>query len=102
MEVDSGVYSALENSNISLCFNREQRLDPLILIDKMVQRLNNLDLSISIALGNIMSERISHEESGSALESCEKNQEKKGVGLNAETIFKKLNDVERKLSDLYI
>ena len=98
MEVDSGVYSALENSNISLCFNREKRLDPLILMENMMQRLNNLDLSISIALGNIMSEKIRHVKSVSALESCEKNQEKKDMVLNAETIFKKLNEVERKLS----
>ena len=46
-----------------------------------------------------MSEKISHEKSSSALESSEENQEKKDVGLNAETIFKKLNEVERKLSD---
>ena len=98
-DVDSGVYSALENTNISLCFNREKRLDPLILIDKMMQSLNNLDLSISIALGNILSEKIRHEKSHSALGSSEENQEKKDVGLNAETIFKKLNEVERKLSD---
>ena len=63
----------------------------------MMQRLDNLDLNISIALGNILSEK--NKSSEDAIESCERKTEKRDVGLNAETIFKKLNEVERKLSD---
>ena len=56
IEVDSGIYSA-NDVNIHLCFNRAKRSDPMMLIDKMMQRLDSLDLNISIALGNILSEK---------------------------------------------
>ena len=69
----------------------------MMLIDKMMQRLDSLDLNISIALGNILSEKTKSSED--AIESNERKIEKRDVGLNAETIFKKLNEVERKLSD---
>ena len=69
----------------------------MMLIDKMMQRLDSLDLNISIALGNILSEKT--QSSKVAIESCERKIEKRDVGLYAETIFKKLNEVERKLSD---
>ena len=72
----------------------------MVLIDKMMQRLDSLDLNISIALGNILSEKTRSKSSEEdAIESCERKIEKRDVGLNAETIFKKLNEVERKLSD---
>ena len=100
IEVDSGIYSA-NDVNIHLCFNRAKRSDPMMLIDKMMQRLDSLDLNISIALGNILSEKNGSKSSDSedAIESCERKIEKRDVGLNAETIFKKLNEVERKMSD---
>ena len=69
----------------------------MMLIDKMMQRLDSLDLNISIALGNILSEKTKSSED--AIESCERKIEKRDVGLNAETIFKKLNEVERKFND---
>ena len=69
----------------------------MMLIDKMMQRLDSLDLNISIALGNILSEKT--KSSKDAIESNERKIEKRDVVLNAETIFKKLNEVERKLSD---
>ena len=56
VETDSGIYSALENSyEVSSHFRHEKWLDPTMLIDRMLQRLNNLDLNISIALGHILS-----------------------------------------------
>ena len=80
--------------------HREKRQDPTVLIDNMIQRINNLDLNISIALGHILSEKIKHESSEGDDELCERKDEKKDVGgLSSETIFKKLNEVERKLSD---
>ena len=69
----------------------------MMLIDKMMQRLDSLDLNISIALGNILSEK--NKSSENAIKSDERKIEKRDVGLNSETIFKKLNEVERKLSD---
>ena len=102
VEVDSGVYSATENHNnvnIYWHLNREKKLDPTLLIDKMIQRLDNLDLNISIALGKIMSEKIRHECQDSDIESCESKSKIKDTGLSAETIFKKLNEVERKVSN---
>ena len=96
IEVDSGIYSA-NDVNIHLCFHRAKRLDPMMLIDKMMQRLDSLDLNISIALGNILSEK--NKSSENAIKSDERKIEKRDVGLNSETIFKKLNEVERKLSD---
>ena len=98
IEVDSGIYSA-NDVNIHLCFNRAKRSDPMMLIDKMMQRLDSLDLNISIALGNILSEKTRSISSDDAIETCERKIDKRDVGLNAETIFKKLNEVERKLSD---
>ena len=98
IEVDSGIYSA-NDVNIHLCFNRAKRSDPMMIIDKMMQRLDSLDLNISIALGHILSEKTRSISSEDAIESCESKIEKRDVGLNAETIFKKLNEVERKLSD---
>ena len=71
----------------------------MMLIDKMMQRLDSLDLNISIALGNILSEKTRSISSDDAIETCERKIDKRDVGLNAETIFKKLNEVERKLSD---
>ena len=98
IEVDSGIYSA-NDVNIHLCFNRAKRSDPMMIIDKMMQRLDSLDLNISIALGNILSEKTRSISSDDAIETCERKIDKRDVGLNAETIFKKLNEVERKLSD---
>ena len=96
VEVDSGIYST-NDANIHLCFHPAKRLDPMMLIDKMMQRLDSLDLNISIALGNILSEK--NKSSENAIKSDERKIEKRDVGLNSETIFKKLNEVERKLSD---
>ena len=80
--------------------HREKKQDPTVLIDKMLQRLDSLDLNISIALGHILSEKIKHESSKCDDELCERKEKKKDIaGLSAETIFKKLNEVDRKLSD---
>ena len=70
-----------------------------MLIDRMLQRLNNLDLNISIALGHILSEKIKLENSEGTDELCERKDKKKDEVLCADTIFRKLNEVERKLSD---
>ena len=106
---DSGIYfgnAGDQDFSSNFHQHRHARLIDTVLIDKVINRLNDLDFKISISLGQIQSEKLKHEFSRNFLnmsevdpESSKLGIEKKDNGIKAENIFKKINELEKKLTE---